>query len=343
LTTKLTNLLVKEVSFVDEGANEDAKIILFKRQTPKEGFKTEHGVQYPMKDYAYVGDPAHPKSWKLRLTSSPGGDVDPNVVGAALAALGPNGFRGNPVQIPAKDLPGVKDKVLAAWKKLHPDEENIPEILKRTGEIEMTPEEVQAMIDNAMADVKAMIEGMGKMEDKPPTPPEEVMPPAAKMEDEPPTPPEEDEEMDKELAKRFTAQDEEIKKQNDLINVQAQVIAKMKEQTELADIAKRVSATMGNLPGEADDIAKSIHDIAKAAPDAAKKIEELLIAGNAAMAKSLGHEAGGAGSEDIADAYEQLVAKADVIEKEEKVTKAKAFVLAKNRNPDLWAAQRKSK
>jgi hypothetical protein len=93
--------------------------------------KTEDGVGFPASDYAYVPDPESPSTWKLRLTSTPGGEPDPNIVGAAIAALG-KGFRGNKVEIPKEDLPKVKDKVLSAWKKAHPDykEEEIPEVLK---------------------------------------------------------------------------------------------------------------------------------------------------------------------------------------------------------------------
>lgn len=93
--------------------------------------KTEDGTAFPASDYAYVPDPDMPSTWKLRLTSSPGGDPDPQIVGAAIAALG-KGFRGNKVQIPSADLAAVKAKVKAAWKKANPDkdEEEMPEAIK---------------------------------------------------------------------------------------------------------------------------------------------------------------------------------------------------------------------
>ncbi len=93
--------------------------------------KAEGDENYPASDYAYVPDPQHPSTWKLRLTSSPGGDPDARIVGAAVAALG-KGFRGQRVQIPASDLAAVKKKVLAAWHKANPDrsEDQIPSILK---------------------------------------------------------------------------------------------------------------------------------------------------------------------------------------------------------------------
>lgn len=94
--------------------------------------KTEGGKSFPAKDYAYVPDPDKPSSWKLRLTSTPGGPPDPRIIGAAVAALGP-GFRGQKVQLPAGSLASVKAKVRQAWKKANPDKsrEDMPEVLKK--------------------------------------------------------------------------------------------------------------------------------------------------------------------------------------------------------------------
>jgi hypothetical protein len=92
--------------------------------------KTENGKAFPAKDYAYVPDADMPSTWKLRLTSTPGGSPDPQIVGAALAALG-KGFRGNKVQIPEADLARVKMKVKAAWLKANPEKskEDIPAVV----------------------------------------------------------------------------------------------------------------------------------------------------------------------------------------------------------------------
>ncbi len=48
-----------------------------------------------------------------------------------MAALG-KGFRGQKVKIPAADLPKVKRKVLAAWRKANPGKgkEDIPPVLR---------------------------------------------------------------------------------------------------------------------------------------------------------------------------------------------------------------------
>ena len=81
--------------------------------------KTEDGKQFPAGDYAYVPDPARSSTWKLRLTSEPGGAPDPGIVGAACAALGA-GFRGRTVEIPGEDRAKVVAKVRAAWREANP-------------------------------------------------------------------------------------------------------------------------------------------------------------------------------------------------------------------------------
>src|SRR3990170_2881974 len=59
--------------------------------------RTEDGKAFPASDYAYVPDAAKPSAWKLRLTSTPGGKPDAGIVGAAIAAFSPGGFRGQRV------------------------------------------------------------------------------------------------------------------------------------------------------------------------------------------------------------------------------------------------------
>lgn len=74
-----------------------------------------------MTDYAYKPDPKNPSTFKLDIS-------DAKHTAAAVAALG-KGFRGNKVSIPAKDLPAVKKRVAAAYRKFYPDNE-LPPILK---------------------------------------------------------------------------------------------------------------------------------------------------------------------------------------------------------------------
>lgn len=157
---KLTKMTIDRVSLVDKGANQRQFAILkrageyaaedhlqpwtapsfleaiAKRVADLLGIakasKTEDGKDFPASDYAYVPDPDKPSTWKLRLTSTPGGDPDPGIVGAAAAALG-KGFRGNKVQIPDADLPKVKAKVRAAWSKANPgkEEDDMPEAIAK--------------------------------------------------------------------------------------------------------------------------------------------------------------------------------------------------------------------
>lgn len=74
-----------------------------------------------MTDYAYKPDPKNPSTFKLDIS-------DAKHTAMAVAALG-KGFRGNKVSIPAKDLPAVKKRVAAAYKKFYPDNE-LPPVLK---------------------------------------------------------------------------------------------------------------------------------------------------------------------------------------------------------------------
>jgi len=99
--------------------------------------KREDGKDFPAGDYAYVPDPQKPSTWKLRLTSTPGGKPDARIVGAAAAALGP-GFRGQKVQIPADDLAAVKRKVRSAWRKANPDKgaDEMPGGIKEAASLE---------------------------------------------------------------------------------------------------------------------------------------------------------------------------------------------------------------
>jgi hypothetical protein len=98
-------------------------------EVTKAAMKTENGEQFPAAAFAYTPDTEKPSTWKLRLWETNADHETARQVGAALAALGPTGFRGNKVQIPAADLAAVKGRVRDAWVKLHPDQD-VPPILK---------------------------------------------------------------------------------------------------------------------------------------------------------------------------------------------------------------------
>lgn len=151
----LTSVNVEEISFVDVGDNPEAHIIFSK----KKSMRTEGGAEYPAEAFAYVPDPSEPSTWKLRLWDSPEEKETAAQVGRAVAALG-EGFRGNKVEIPEEDLPGVKAKVLSAWKRTHDGEP--PEVLTKQQGEQMTPEELQAALDEANAKIEeltAQLEG----------------------------------------------------------------------------------------------------------------------------------------------------------------------------------------
>lgn len=116
-------------------------------------------VKFYASDYAYVPDPQKSSTWKLRLTNTPGGKPDTRIVGAAVAALG-KGFRGQKVQIPAKDLPKVKRKVRAAWLEANKDKtrDDLPEILKVNTEASMPNLLNLTAIDDA---VSKAVDGVG--------------------------------------------------------------------------------------------------------------------------------------------------------------------------------------
>ena len=81
-----------------------------------------------MTTYAYNPDPNDESKAKLNIS-------DARHTADAVAALG-KGFRGNKVEIPEADLPAVKRKVKAAYKKFFPDND-LPEILKASEMIDM--------------------------------------------------------------------------------------------------------------------------------------------------------------------------------------------------------------
>jgi hypothetical protein len=78
--------------------------------------KTEIGKQFGVGDYADVGDPEKPSTWKLRLTDTPG-QVDGTTIANAITALQPGGFRGNEVQLGSSKGAVVK-KIAAAINKI---------------------------------------------------------------------------------------------------------------------------------------------------------------------------------------------------------------------------------
>lgn len=94
--------------------------------------KREDGEDFPAAAFAYVPDPEKTSTWKLRLWDNLEERETPTQVGRAVAALSPGGFMGNRVQLPSDAIAGVKRKVLAAWKRVHDDDEKPPAVLTRS-------------------------------------------------------------------------------------------------------------------------------------------------------------------------------------------------------------------
>ncbi len=86
--------------------------------------KTVDGRKLTADQFAHVPHSHKPSTWQLPIHDS-------SHISAAAAALG-KGFRGKKVQIPDADLPKVKAKVRAAWKKAWPDKKpaEMPEGIK---------------------------------------------------------------------------------------------------------------------------------------------------------------------------------------------------------------------
>ena len=149
MTTWLRNMKLDEVSLVPKGANR-RRFTVFKAQHGHT--KTEDGVEFPAAAFAFVPDPTKPSTWKLRLWETPDKKVTATQVGRAIAALGPGGFRGNRVQIPAADLSGVKAKVRRAWKQVHTDADEVPGVIKS--------------LEEHMPDLKELIASVAEMDDE---------------------------------------------------------------------------------------------------------------------------------------------------------------------------------
>uniref|UniRef100_A0A6M3L3M5 Uncharacterized protein n=1 Tax=viral metagenome TaxID=1070528 RepID=A0A6M3L3M5_9ZZZZ len=131
----LLNLLEKE-DVAEETAGpllkQADKVILKLTEAPM--MKTEDGEQYPASAFAYVPEPDKPSTWKLRLWEDPTKKITRAQLGRAASALSPGGFRGQKADIPSADLPAVKRKIRAQYKKLEVADEEISKWVKEANE-----------------------------------------------------------------------------------------------------------------------------------------------------------------------------------------------------------------
>ncbi len=122
--------------------------------------KREDGEDFPAEAFAYVPDREMPSTWKLRLWDSLAEKETVAQVSRAVSALRPSGFRGNKVQIPREDMPAVKRKIAAAWRKVNGSDRPVPDILKESAEFEMEDfeDDILEVIENLNTDLSAASE-----------------------------------------------------------------------------------------------------------------------------------------------------------------------------------------
>ena len=108
------------------------------KQEDGQDFQTRDGERFKANAFAFSPDDVPASGWKLVLYDSQA-DADANrpsvaLTGAAVAALGPGGFRGQPVAIPPDARAGVIRKLRSAWLKAREDQdvsrEDLPDVLK---------------------------------------------------------------------------------------------------------------------------------------------------------------------------------------------------------------------
>ena len=135
----------------------------------QENMKTEDGVKFPAAAFAYAPDPEKPSEWKLRIWEDPTKKVTRAQLGRAAAALSPGGFRGQKVAIPTADLPAVKRKIRAEYRKLDVEDEEIPRWVKETETRELiksfTPL-TEAKFEKGRAQVVVIKAGFNATEDR---------------------------------------------------------------------------------------------------------------------------------------------------------------------------------
>jgi len=110
-------------------------------------------VKFPAAAFVYVPDAEKSTTWKLRVWETPEKKVTRKQLGAASAALSPGGFRGNPVRIPEADLPAVKRKIRAEYRKLGVEREDMPRWVKEA--------DVRRLLRDTIPMTEATVDGKG--------------------------------------------------------------------------------------------------------------------------------------------------------------------------------------
>lgn len=117
---------------------------------------------------------------------------------------------------------------------------------------------------------------------------------------------------------------------------QAEQLAKVSDEAELAKLVTKVKAEYPNLPGDPVEKAKALVAIGKVDAKARETLEKQMTAANKAMGDRLG-EIGGGGERQIGTAEEQLNTLAKAHAENHKVSFAKAYDHVLTNNPKLYS------
>jgi chromosome segregation ATPase len=278
----------------------------------------------------------------------------------ALAALGPEGFRGNRVQIPAADLPSVKRKVLAAWREVHDKDEEVPEILKQQGELGMTQEELTAQMTQLENDIAALTKRAEDAEfqlhitklDAPMAEAyeslsseekeayraadaatrEQILAKAAeKLRGDDVVP----EQLQKRLDDIQKRLDEEVAKRE-----AAEALAKReRDAREMQEMIKRAETEFAGLPGTAEEKGAVLKSLTKLTSEEQEAITKLLKAGNACLLQGMTSRGSDAVGKGVSDSWGEIEKRAEAWVREGKYpTLAKAVAALVEKEPQLYEA-----
>ncbi len=131
--------------------------------------KAEGGVNYPQAAFAYVANIHKPGTWQLRMWEDPDKKVTKGQLGRIAAALSPGGLRGQKASIPSDDLPAVKRKIRAAYRKLNIAEDDMPRWVKESETRELVRNFMpltEATFDKGRATVIVIKPGFNASEDR---------------------------------------------------------------------------------------------------------------------------------------------------------------------------------
>jgi len=314
-------------------------------------------------DYAYVPDPDHPSTWKLPLVDETG-KMTARQIGMAIAALG-KGFRGKKVQIPAKDLPGVKRKILAAWKKVHPDAkpEDIPNVLKHEqgGNSNMTVEELEKKLGELEAQLDEATQAVEKAEKRAATvinlSPEhqeifkswdeetqskfldaseedqtEMLEKAAKS-----AGPDIPEGVPEEVQKRFDEVRKKLEEAEERAKAAEEVAKAEREARHMQELMKRAETEFSALPGTCEEKAQVLKSLDKLEEKEREAVLKLFAAGNSCIAKSMSPVGKDSDAAEGSSAWSTIEKRAKAVADEKNVTLSEAVDIVLKRDPELYS------